>query len=90
MARLLSLSEQSDPGNRGRLTRSPVTTAVVLMSHHDVIPGFPLVIDLLWFNVLRFALTHLGMKSVWSGATVHKQPVLDLNGVITVVRELSS
>ena len=71
MARLLSLSDQSDPGDRGRMTRSPITTAVVLMRHHDVIPGFLLVIDLLalrstrGFNVLRFAYTHHGMKSIF-------------------------
>ena len=39
MARLLLLSEQPDLGNRGRLTRSLVTTSMVLMSHHDAIPG---------------------------------------------------
>lgn len=42
MAGLLSLSEQSEAGDRGRLTRSPVTTAVVPASHLDVIPGLHL------------------------------------------------
>ena len=37
--------------SRGRLTRSPVSTAIVQMSHHDVILGFPLVIDLLCYSI---------------------------------------
>ena len=86
MAGLLSRSEQFDSGNRERLTRSPVTTAVVPASHLDVIPGHHLVLDFLLFrsarahNVLKCAQTHHWTESIWLGATVHKQLVLDLNG----------
>ena len=86
MAGLLSRSEQFDSGDRGRLTRSPVTTAVVPASHLDVIPGHHLVVDFLLFrsarahNVLKCAQTHHWTKSIWLGATVHKQPLLDLDG----------
>ena len=96
MARLLSLSEQSDPEDRGSLTRSPLTTAVALMSHHDVISGFLLVIDLVCSSIdsrvqrAQICQMHHGMKSIWSGATVYKQPVLDLNGVVAVLPKFTS
>ena len=96
MAGLLSRSEQFDSVDRGRLTRSPVTTAVVPASHLDVIPGHHLVVDFFLFrsarahNVLKCAQTHHWTKSIWLGATVHKQPLLDLNEGVTVLGEFSS
>ena len=77
MAGLLSRSEQFDSGDRGRLTRSPVTTAVVPASHLDIISGHHLVVDLLHFrsaqahNVLKCAQAHHWTKSIWLGATVY-------------------
>ena len=38
-ARMLSLSEQSDPGDRGRLTRSVVITAMVLILLEEDLVG---------------------------------------------------
>uniref|UniRef100_M4BE10 Uncharacterized protein n=1 Tax=Hyaloperonospora arabidopsidis (strain Emoy2) TaxID=559515 RepID=M4BE10_HYAAE len=96
MAGLLSRSEQFDSGDRGRLTRSPVTTAVVPASHLDVIPGHHLVVDFLLFrsarahNVLKCAQTHHWTKSIWLGATVHNNQYWISTGIVTVVREFSS
>ena len=58
ISRLLSFSEHLIQ------TRSPVATAVVLMSHHDVISGFPLalfplVIDLLCSSIAESGLVLL-------------------------------
>ena len=98
MTGLLSLSDNFDSRDSGRLTRSPITTAVALVIHYDVIPGLHLVVDLLCFsrsdlevhNELKFAQTHHWTNSTCPCATIHKQPLLDLNEVITGLREFSS
>uniref|UniRef100_M4BHT4 Uncharacterized protein n=1 Tax=Hyaloperonospora arabidopsidis (strain Emoy2) TaxID=559515 RepID=M4BHT4_HYAAE len=42
------------------------------------------------YNVLKCAQTHHWTKSIWLGTTVHKQPVLDLNGGRHGLGEFSS
>uniref|UniRef100_M4B3A4 Uncharacterized protein n=1 Tax=Hyaloperonospora arabidopsidis (strain Emoy2) TaxID=559515 RepID=M4B3A4_HYAAE len=46
--------------------------------------------DLEVHDDLKFAQTHHWTKRIWSCAPEHKQPVLDLNGVITVLGKFSS
>uniref|UniRef100_M4B6E4 Uncharacterized protein n=1 Tax=Hyaloperonospora arabidopsidis (strain Emoy2) TaxID=559515 RepID=M4B6E4_HYAAE len=67
MAGLLSRSEQFDSGDRKRLTRSPVTTAVVPASHLDVTPGHHLVVDFLLFRTAR---THNINNRYWISTVV--------------------
>uniref|UniRef100_M4C1P9 Uncharacterized protein n=1 Tax=Hyaloperonospora arabidopsidis (strain Emoy2) TaxID=559515 RepID=M4C1P9_HYAAE len=96
MAGLLSRSEQFDSGDRGRLTRRPVTTAVVSASHLDVIPAHHLVVDFLLFRSARLTTCSNVLRRT-TGRKISGSVLLFINnrcwismGVITVLGEFSS
>ena len=86
-------------GDRGILIRSLITTVVVPVSHHDVIPGLHLLVDLLYSPTVILRSTtssNLPRRSTrWSVSshvlhiTEHNKSILDFIKVITVLRGFS-